>query len=79
MAECHAELVFDDADRSRVWSLYEAAPPPLGYDPGVGVPGWDALTSPGFAVIRLHPWRLRALTGDQFMLSGSRDALNWVA
>jgi hypothetical protein len=80
VAECRAELVFDDATRTRVWKLYEAAPPPLGYDPGgIGVPGWDTPTSPGFAVIRLEPWRLRALTGEQFMQSGSRDALNWVA
>jgi hypothetical protein len=80
VAECHAQLSLDDATRTHVWSLFKAAEPPLGYDPGgIGVPGWDTPTSPGFAVIRLDPWRLRALTGEQFMQSGSRDALNWVA
>jgi hypothetical protein len=80
VAECHAELIVDDAIRSHVWNLYKAAAPPLGYDPGgIGVPGWDTPTSHSFAVIRFEPWRLRALTGEQFRKSGSRDALNWVA
>ena len=78
VAECRAELVFDDSTRTRVWNLFKDAPPPLGYDPGgIGVPGWDTPTSPGFAVLRLEPWRLRALQGEVFMNVGSRGAINW--
>ena len=80
VAECHADLVFDDATRTRAWNLFATAPPPVGYDPGaIGVPGWETPTSAGFAVIRLQPWRLRALRGDDFLKSGSRGALVWRA
>jgi hypothetical protein len=78
VAECRAELVFDDDTRTRVWNLFKQTPPPLGYDPGgIGVPGWDAPTSPGFAVLRLRPWRLRALPGEVFLKGGSGGALVW--
>lgn len=59
-AECHAELVADDATRARIWMLFHTTPEPLGYDPAaIGVPGWDAPDAPGFVVLRLRPWRLR--------------------
>ena len=78
IAECRAELVFDDEVRARVWNLFKEAPPPLGYDPGgIGVPGWDSPISPGFAAIRLEPWRLRVLPGDLFLKGGSAGALVW--
>jgi hypothetical protein len=61
-----------------VWNLYRVTPPPLGYDPGgINVPGWDTPTSPRFAVIRLRPWRLKALRGEDFLKSGSGAALVW--
>ena len=79
VAECRAELLFDDEIRTRVWSLFKETPPPLGYDPGgIGVPGWDSPTSSAFAVLELRPWRLRALPGDAFMKSGSGAAQSWV-
>jgi hypothetical protein len=78
VAECHAELVLDDAIRTQVWNRYKVTPPPLGYDPGaINVPGWDTPTSPNFAVIRLRPWRLKALRGEDFLKSGSGVALVW--
>jgi hypothetical protein len=78
VAECRADLVFDDDIRARVWNLFKDAPPPLGYDPGgIGIPGWDTPTSTAFAVLRLHPWRLRALPGEVFMQRGSRGAIDW--
>ena len=79
VAECRASLMFDDAIRTRVWNLFKAAPPPLGYDPGaISVPGWDSPTSPAFAVIELHPSRLRALDGEVFKRMGSAGAIDWV-
>jgi hypothetical protein len=65
VAECRAELVFDDTTRTRVWNLFKNAPEPLGYDPGaIGVPGWDSPTSAAFAVLRLRPWRVRVFPGS---------------
>jgi hypothetical protein len=78
VAECRADLVFDDETRTRVWSLFKETPPPLGYDPGgISVPGWDTPTSPAFAVMRLQPWRLRALLGEIFFQRGSAGAISW--
>ena len=44
----------------KVWELFTAASPPLGYDPAT-IPGWESPTAPEFAVLRLEPWRLRVL------------------
>jgi hypothetical protein len=79
-AECHAEWAEDAETRTMVWNLFKEAPEPLGYDPGaIGVPGWDEPTSPGFSVLRLSPWRLRALAGEN-MLAGRADlAVSWQA
>lgn len=57
VADSRVERVTDDAVRGRVWDLIRAAEPPLGYDPGgIGVPGWDGPTAPGFVVARMDPW-----------------------
>ncbi|MCC7369865.1 MAG: pyridoxamine 5'-phosphate oxidase family protein [Chloroflexi bacterium] len=60
VAECQADWMLDEQTRTRVWTFFKSTPEPLGYDPGgIGVPGWDSPTSPGFVVLRLRPWRLR--------------------
>jgi hypothetical protein len=60
VADSHVEPITDDAGRTRVWELFRAAPPPLGFEPGgIGVPGWDAPTAPGFVVARMDPWRVQ--------------------
>jgi hypothetical protein len=80
VAECRSEIVLDDDVRTRVWNMFKAAPPPLGYDPGaISVPGWDRPTSPAFAAMRLEPWRLKALPSDVFLKGGSAGALVWRA
>jgi hypothetical protein len=77
VAECRAELVFDDETRTMVWNLFKGTPEPLGYDPGgIGVPGWDTPTSPAFAVLRLRPWRLRVLPGSISRGAGG-EILTW--
>jgi general stress protein 26 len=56
VADCRVEPVADDAARTRIWELFKATPPPLGYDPGaIGVPGWDEPTAPGFVLARVEP------------------------
>ncbi|WP_158890523.1 pyridoxamine 5'-phosphate oxidase family protein [Amycolatopsis anabasis] len=77
-AECHAELLTDDETRTKVWNLLKQTPEPLGYDPGgIGVPGWDTPTSPAFAALRLRPWRLRALSGDDYLAGRFDRTVTW--
>ena len=77
VAECRADWMTDDETRTMVWNLFKAAPEPLGYDPGaIGVPGWESPTSPGFAVLRLRPWRLRVFPGSITRGEGG-ELLTW--
>ncbi|MPY93790.1 MAG: pyridoxamine 5'-phosphate oxidase family protein [Acidimicrobiia bacterium] len=77
LAECRAELVFDEPTRAAVWDLFANGPEPVGYDPAI-IPGWDDPSSPGFVALRLDPWRLRVMPGS-VMLSGSGEVLTWAA
>ena len=63
-AECVAEWDDDLATRRRVWELYRAAPPPLGYDPA---PIFHAADHPDFGVLKLTPWRIELgdMMGEQ--------------
>ena len=57
-AHCHAALHTDDATRTWLWERFVTAPEPVGYDPAI-IDGWDGPLSPGFAALRLDPWRVR--------------------
>ena len=77
-AECHAELLLDDASRRAGWERFKSVPPPLGYDPAI-IPQWkDGPTSPRWGVLRLQPWRLRVFPGE-FARSGGATGriLTW--
>ena len=74
-ADCRAAWVFDDATRIRIWKLFKASPPPVGYDPAI-VPGWDEPTSRRFAVIQLEPWRLKVVPGTTMTGEGGK-VLAW--
>jgi hypothetical protein len=77
VAECRAELAFDEETRTRVWNTFKNTPEPLGYDPGgIGIPGWETPMSPTFVVLRLHPWRLRVLPGSVMRREGG-ELLVW--
>lgn len=76
-AECAASWATDDATRAELWDRYVTAPPPVGYDPGI-IPGWDGPDSPGFAALRLEPWRLRVMPGSS-LFDGSYAAEVWQA
>jgi general stress protein 26 len=54
-ADCLAETLDDPATKARVWELFRAAPPPLGYDPEEFFGKAD---DPEFGVIKLTPWRV---------------------
>jgi anti-sigma factor RsiW len=75
VAECHAELLEDDATRTRAWQLLRDAPEPVGYDPA-SVPGWETPTSPAFAVLRVRPWRVRVFPGTVLLGQGG-EVLVW--
>jgi hypothetical protein len=75
-AECRVSWVLDDAGRQRLWTMFDTAPAPVGYNPAI-VPVWsDGPLSPAFAGLRLEPWRLRVFPGDA-MLGGAGPVLNW--
>ena len=75
VADCHAELVFDDGARTMVWDLFKQAAPPVGYDPAI-VPAWKSPTAEAFAVLRLAPWRLRVFPGSVLLGQGGQ-VLTW--
>jgi len=74
VAECRAELIFDQTTRSMLWDLFSKTPPPLGYDPRI-IPGWASAESESFAAIRLDPWLLRVMPGS--VLTGKGAVLKW--
>jgi hypothetical protein len=75
VAECRAAWRLDVPTRERVWETFKAAPPPVGYDPGI-IPGWESPSSSAFAVLRLEPWRLRVFPGE-VLLARRGDVLVW--
>ena len=54
-ADCVAVWEEDSAEKRRVWALYQAAPPPLGYDPA---PFFHSPDHPAFGLLKLTPWRI---------------------
>ena len=54
-ADCVAAWDDTPAARQRVWELFRAAPPPLGYDPA---PIFHAVDHADYGVLKLTPWRI---------------------
>lgn len=62
--DCVASWVEDEAGKRHVWDLFMTTPPPLGYDlSGYGAAG---PYSPLFNPLRLDPWRVGILRGEEF-------------
>lgn len=55
-ADCTATWEDDLAEKRRVWDLFKATPPPLGYDPALFWPAGPE--EPGFGLLKLTPWRI---------------------
>lgn len=56
----------DVAVKRRVWDLFLATPPPLGYDLGQFAPSPE---SPQFSLLRLDPERVQVLDGAEFPMN----------
>jgi general stress protein 26 len=54
-ADCTAEWIDDMSTKQRIWDMFTAAPPPLGYNPE---PFFGSVDSPGFGLLKLTPWRI---------------------
>ena len=54
-ADCTAEWVDDLFQKQRIWDMFTAAPPPLGYNLE---PFFASVDSPGFGLLKLTPWRI---------------------
>lgn len=54
-ADCTAEWVDDLSQKQRIWDMFTAAPPPLGYNLE---PFFASVDSPGFGLLKLTPWRI---------------------
>lgn len=55
-ADCVASWEDDPAEKQRLWDLYDAAPPPLGYNLGMIWQG--GVTDPTYGLLKLKPWRI---------------------
>ena len=75
VAECRADLLYDDHTRITVWNMFRDGPEPVGYNPAI-VPTWPEPTAEAFAVMRLEPWRLRVFPGSVLMGQGG-EVLRW--
>jgi len=72
-AQCRASLHTDEETRTELWERFRSAPEPVGYDPAI-ISGWDGPLSPGFAALRLEPWRLQVQPAA-VLLAGENDRI----
>lgn len=54
-ADCRAQWADDPETKRRIWELYKATPPPLGYDL---VMFWKSPEDPTLGILKLTPWRI---------------------
>ena len=54
-ADCRAEWEDRIEEKTRLWELYKATPPPLGYDLSAF---WKSPEDPELGLLKLTPWRI---------------------
>jgi hypothetical protein len=65
--DCVASWVEDDAEKADVWDVFLETPQPLGWgEEGLAGYGADKWRNPVFTPLRLEPWRVQAMSGDQY-------------
>lgn len=67
-ADCKAEWEDRIEEKGRLWDLYKATPPPLGYDLSAF---WKSPDDPALGMLKLTPWRVE-LFGLAELASGSK-------
>lgn len=68
--DCTAEWVDDLEQKRRIWELFKAAPPPLGYDPAFAFGNPDQEHA---GLLKLTPWRIDLVTfPSESMETGTR-------
>ena len=67
LIDCVAGWVEDADEKRRVWELFRDAPKPLGWGAdGLAGYGPERWLSAVFTPLRLQPWRVQVMTGDQY-------------
>jgi Pyridoxamine 5'-phosphate oxidase len=67
--DCVAHWVEGDADKQRVWELFLETPQPLGWGAdGMAGYGPDKWRNPIFTPLRLEPWRVQVMRGEEYPL-----------
>jgi hypothetical protein len=73
--ECRAAWDDRPEEKRRVWDLYKATPPPLGYDLSI-IPGWTSPDAPAFGLLRLEPYRIE-LSGIDLASGAMAEPVIW--
>jgi general stress protein 26 len=74
-----ASWVDDDAEKADVWDLFLNTPEPLGWGPdGMAGYGPDEWRNPIFTPLRLDPWRVQVMRGEEYPL-GTLTGTVWRA
>jgi hypothetical protein len=76
-ADCSVVWELDDESKRVGWQRFVDGPEPVGYDPRI-IPQWTRPEVEAFAILRLHPHRLRVLPGS-LMTSGQGELMTWRA
>jgi hypothetical protein len=74
LLQCLATWEDGSDHKARIWDLFKATPPPLGYDPGTIWSGGPA--DPDYSLLRLDPWRVQIVTVETL---ASRRPRVWTA
>jgi hypothetical protein len=65
--DCVATWVDEVTEKERVWRLFLDTPQPLGWGPeGLAGYGTDRWRSPIFTPLRLEPWRVQVMPGEEY-------------
>ena len=65
--DCVATWVDDDAELEHVWELFSTTPLPLGWGAeGMAGYGPERWRNPEFTPLRLEPWRVQVIRGEEY-------------
>jgi hypothetical protein len=65
-ADCVAAWVEDDDEKARVWAIFEQEPPDGWGTEAMAGWGGERWRSPIFTPLRLEPWRVQVMRGEEY-------------